>query len=316
MPHAKRRRDQVILPAPAQFAKFVHYTSAESALKIINTKRLWMRNAVCMADFREVQHGFSILQRFFSEPSNSQAFNGAFDKAWPGAAGEAINLFNKHWTSRLIQLNTFIASVSEHDERENQHGRLSMWRAFGGNTARVAIVFAVPPISEGADAMLLRFSPVAYLSDAETNALIPEVIANVSHNIDVLIAIPRQEMVNWIFSMLLWCVTCIKHEGFKEEREWRVVHCPRLFTPSPLIESSTEIVAGTPQVVFKLPLDKRVNPILADLDFSTLFDRLIIGPSPYPTAMLEAYLAALLSAGVEQAQNKIFVSNIPIRSNS
>jgi hypothetical protein len=38
-------------------ARFVHYTSAESALKIITSKRLWMRNTTCMADYREVRHG-------------------------------------------------------------------------------------------------------------------------------------------------------------------------------------------------------------------------------------------------------------------
>jgi len=30
-------------------ARFVHYTSAENALKIIRTKRLWMRSTFCMA---------------------------------------------------------------------------------------------------------------------------------------------------------------------------------------------------------------------------------------------------------------------------
>jgi len=63
-----------------------------------------------------------------------------------------------------------------------------------------------------------------------------------------------------------------------------------------------------------LPLDKSVDPILDDLDFSKLFDRLIIGPSPYPMAMFSAFNLALSDAGVAEAGKKIFISNIPIRT--
>lgn len=69
MPLARKQRDahynrqpSAALAAPARFA---HYSSAEAALSIINTKRMWMRNAMSMVDYREVQHGFDILQRFF-----------------------------------------------------------------------------------------------------------------------------------------------------------------------------------------------------------------------------------------------------------
>jgi hypothetical protein len=32
--------------------RFAHYTSAEAALSIIESKRIWMRNASCMSDYR------------------------------------------------------------------------------------------------------------------------------------------------------------------------------------------------------------------------------------------------------------------------
>jgi hypothetical protein len=38
---------------------------------------------------------------------------------------------------------TFITSIFEHDDSDDLHGRLSMWRALGMSTARVAIVFKV-----------------------------------------------------------------------------------------------------------------------------------------------------------------------------
>jgi hypothetical protein len=313
LPHGRRRRDQIYGLGKSSFARFVHYTSAEAALKIINQKRLWMRNAACMTDYREVQHGFQILLGFFSNKEKAKSFKDAINVIAQGAADDAINQFDQWWKLGVFQFKTHIASISEHDAEEDLHGRLSMWRAFGATAPRVALVFNVPAESKGAEAMNLIFSPVAYFKDNEAEQLISEVIINVAANTDLLKTVDRQEIVNWIFSMLLLGVTCVKHEGFSEEREWRVVHCPQLYS-SPLITASTEIVGGVPQIVFNLPLDKSVDPILDDLDISKIFDRLIIGPSPYPVTMADAFVDALSKAGVADAGKKIFISNIPIRS--
>src|SRR5258708_12111714 len=74
--------------------RFVHYTPAEAALRIIETKRIWMRNVTCMSDFSEVRHGHGILVKLFSEPSNRQAFNEVLEACGPGAAEEAFNIFD------------------------------------------------------------------------------------------------------------------------------------------------------------------------------------------------------------------------------
>lgn len=84
--------------------------------------------------------------------------------------------------------------------------------------------------------------------------------------------------------------------------------------PSPLMESSTEIIGGVPQIVYKFPLDGTVSDALRGLDLSRILDGLIIGPSPYPWVMKEAFVAALLKAGVTDAESRVFVSNIPIRA--
>jgi hypothetical protein len=159
------------------------------------------------------------------------------------------------------------------------------------------------------------FSPVAYLTEDEAHAVIYEVISNIGANCDFLRSVERQILVGIIFNMLLAGVTCLKHEGFREEREWRAIYCPQ-YSPSTLIESSTEVIGGVPQPIYKLPLDARVSPALANLDFSRLFDRLIIGPSPYPWPMYEAFRAALTEAGVpsEVEKQRVFISGIPIRA--
>jgi hypothetical protein len=80
------------------------------------------------------------------------------------------------------------------------------------------------------------------------------------------------------------------------------------------MESATEIVNGIPQIIYKVPLDAATSPALASLDFARIFDRLIIGPSPYPWVTYEAFAEALSNAGIADARDRVRASNIPIRS--
>jgi hypothetical protein len=74
MPHATKRRHAIYDNGTKDYARFVHYTSAEAALKIIKSKRVWMRNTTCMSDYREVQYGYDILNRVFLANGNRGAF--------------------------------------------------------------------------------------------------------------------------------------------------------------------------------------------------------------------------------------------------
>lgn len=69
LPAAMRQRLKLFDGGNRPFARFVHYTSAEAALSIIRTKRMWLRNTNCMTDFREVEHGHGILKSFFGTPT-------------------------------------------------------------------------------------------------------------------------------------------------------------------------------------------------------------------------------------------------------
>jgi hypothetical protein len=313
MPHARTQREAIYMGSSGlkPSARFVHYTSAEAALKIIESKRVWMRNTTCMADYSEVQHGFQILQRFFADDTRKRKLYEAIDSVSANIAEEAVTLFNQWWNN--IRFGTYITSISEHDDKEDLHGRLSMWRAFGGNTARVAIVLRLPWFSAGSEALNLMVSPVAYLREEEAHAVLARVIENIRVNHEFLVSIERSAVLGAVFNMLVAGVTCLKHEGFHEEREWRVIYGPER-APSALMESSIEIVGGIPQMIYKLPLDVKFSDVLAELDLARIFDRLIIGPSQFSWSMYEAFTKALTAMGVEQAETRVFTSGIPIRS--
>jgi hypothetical protein len=95
MPQATRQRIQAGFgdDTAEQPIRFVHYTSAEAALSVIKSKRMWMRNTTCMSDYREVQHGLDIIQQFFSDKTKTAWFVAALDACFPGLALETLEAF-------------------------------------------------------------------------------------------------------------------------------------------------------------------------------------------------------------------------------
>jgi len=312
MPYALKQIQAFYQRTPDQtHGRFVHYTTAEAALCIIRTKRFWLRNTNCMSDYREVQHGFDIFNGYFLDAAKRKAFVDAFDSCAPGAANDAFTAFNNWWQD--LRLNTYIACVSEHQDSEDVHGRLSMWRAFGGTGTRVGIVLRFPYVSIAAVSLALNFSPVAYLSESGAHDVIDQVVANVQANRDYVRTLKREVLVQLVFQMFASGIVCLKHEGFHEEREWCAIYTPKRWS-SPMMESSTEVVAGVPQIIYRVPLDGSPSPLIADLDFPQVFDRLIVGPTPYPWPIYGAFVEALKATGVPNADERVFVSNIPIRA--
>jgi hypothetical protein len=196
-------------PRSGAILRFAHYTSASAAMSIITEKRIWMRNTNCMADHSEIQHGYTELRKsFHTENPDRQRFLDAIDNCSPGAATQAIDLFDKWFDD--TRLNTYITSMSEHmvskeDASEDLYGRLSMWRAFGGNAARVAIIFKIPYQSPAGTALNIIFSPVSYLTKPEVQNVFREVIENVNKEQEFLQSISQQELVATIYHADICC---------------------------------------------------------------------------------------------------------------
>lgn len=78
MPEAVRQRAKAaFIDENSVPVRFVHYTSAEAAIKIIQSRRMWMRNTMCMADYSEVLHGFAQMNSFFLNSDNNKTFTAA-----------------------------------------------------------------------------------------------------------------------------------------------------------------------------------------------------------------------------------------------
>ncbi|ACF11915.1 conserved hypothetical protein [Chlorobaculum parvum NCIB 8327] len=294
---------------------FVHYTSAESAFSIIRNKRANMCNAVHMSDYREVQNGFNFMDDFVSKKNKHWVkFGNIIEEFLPGVFDRSIKVYNDY--SRGAKDNLYFLSVSEHDESENELGRLSMWRVFGGQSNHVAIVLRIPALSVVSQALGISFNPVLYAEKDQYYYELDEVIKNVKNNEFFLKRLSPDLVVNAIVSMILVNVFCIKHKGFQEEREWRCIYLPECGLPefsSQLIESGEDEIAGFSQKICKMPLDSAIHPMLSAIDFCKMFDSLIIGPSECPDSMYEAFCRELTNIGVLEAESKVRVSGIPVR---
>jgi hypothetical protein len=189
-----------------------------------------------------------------------------------------------------------------------------MWRAFGGGAAaRVALVFKLQLRLNANIPLQLHLIPVAYFTDQELENELDAVLSNIQAECDFLRSLDRASFITSVFFMHVAHVVCLKHEGFHEEREWRIIYAPRR-SPSVFIESSTEVVSGIPQLVYKIPLENNSSAGISEIAFADLFDRIIIGPSQFPWPLYEAFLAALDEAGIKDAANRVFASQIPVRT--
>jgi hypothetical protein len=164
-----------------------------------------------------------------------------------------------------------------------------------------------------AEPLNLLFSPIAYFTDERLHSELRAIIKNIEHNRDFLKAADRSRVVGTAFHMLVLASLCLKHEGFDEEREWRLIYSPKR-KPSSLVLPSIEVIDGVPQTVYKIPLDGDPTAGLAEIDLPHLLDRVIIGPTVFAWPMYEAFVAALTDAGVANAGSRVVVSGIPIRT--
>jgi hypothetical protein len=285
--------------------RFAHYTRAESALKILREKRFWMRKANCMTDFLEVEHGINCIVNTYNKTSSGARFTKTLNEIFEGINSRIEPLFNT-WIPSLKR-DTYIACFSVHKPEDDAFGRLSMWRAYTAN-AGVALILRFSPSTTLADVLKVYTSPVAYLTDQEVPAKFDEITDNILQHRSFIEAQGSATIERWVFNMLRFAAVSIKHPSFREEAEWRLLYSPSL-DKSQYLKKSGEAINGVPQPVFSIPLSG-----VPELDFASMLDRIIVGPTQYPLAVMEAFNGALEEFGLQDAAQKIFYSNIPLRT--
>nr|VFK18671.1 MAG: Protein of unknown function (DUF2971) [Candidatus Kentron sp. LFY] len=288
--------------------KFVHYTSAESAMHIIKNRQVWMRNAQCMNDFMELEHGYECLIEAYNSDPEGKKFQAVIESAHPGLPKDIAQLFDS-WMPHLRN-SVFIACLSEHPPDEDNYGRLSMWRAYGGNQP-VALVLNNTPFLSDTSLLGVFSTPVIYQEVEDFRAEFGKLASRLEQAKDILVQMGRDNLRNTLFELIKIYVLGTKHPGFSEEREWRVFYTPELGR-SEHVESEIVSVKGVPQEVHKVPLRD-----IPEIDFHgaipDLLHRVIIGPSDQQVVMGQTFKKLLTDAGCEDVDSKVHYSGIPLR---
>jgi hypothetical protein len=289
--------------------RLVHYTSAESAYRILTGRCVWLRSAALMNDVSEITHGINCVHEAWAS-SAGLALQKMLDRLKPGLRNELAKLFDDHSTG--LRNTTFLMSLSEHDDTEDELGRLSMWRAYGGN-AGVALVLNVTAFSSTTDAIQAFSAPVFYANQRAFVASFEAWAGRLLVAEDQLRSANPASIKHILFHALRSFALCTKHPGFKEEREWRIFHSPVHERQSPWLDLGIEVVKGIPQPLVKLRLFDDEASDVSGVAPKTLINRVIIGPCENPLQIRAAMFDAMFQAGVENIDDNLWMSLIPLR---
>ena len=293
--------------------RFVHYTSADSAMKIIqgvDGKRfLWLRNATEMNDFSEVEYGQYCLRDTLSDRNVVERFEAAFNAIDERIIPDFAQMIGSEFSS--IKLNTYLLSLSMHRSEELQSGRLSMWRAYGGS-ASVCMVLNTQAFGEQ-DAYDIAVSPVMYDGPAGFKKEFEALLTKVEKASERLKKLPFDLIRDNLKRAIDFAVLSTKHPSFREEEEWRLIYRP---TNEPDLKPLIVSIAGIVQTVFLLPLENVNIPggnSVTGASLPELLERLIIGPTPNPPLVQLAFLKLLRDAEVKDPHTKVVLSMVPLR---
>lgn len=298
--------------AKSNDTKFVHYTSAANALSIIKNQKVWMRNASEMNDFSEVQHGQSCLAAAWNDKTQGARFKGLLEGIESGLVDRLAHSFNQREYDRVRE--SFIISVSEHGNGpidEDKYGRLSMWRAYGGNT-NVALVMNNGPFLRESSATNAFTSPVFYGDPENFVKEFKKVVDILEQEISTARQLGGDAVLRIFQNVFHFTALSTKHPGFAEEREWRVILSPTMF-PSDKVGFDLEVVNGVPQRVYKFPLVDYPDESFVGATLPNLLEKIIIGPTASSMTIFDALGGALVQAGVQDGFSRVKVSNIPLR---
>lgn len=286
--------------------KLAHYTSAENALSIISGGSLWLRNAALMNDFMEISYGKHCMAHCLEEvrPQAEMAIDGPH----PGLFEDVLNQMTN--VDDAVRNHTYLASLAEYDSG-NRLGKLSMWRAYGGPVAGVAIVFNTDVYEEDENNLGVFLHPVLYGSQQFASVLV-SMMTRMQQNAQVLARVPRERAQSILFHAFQDLMLTTKHSGFQEEDEWRLIHSPLLFSSAFLQEKPCSI-NGIPQIVYPIELRDQPGLNMPTLELDQLIHRIIVGPCQYPEQVCHALSVAMEKRNISDPRSRIVVSDIPLR---
>lgn len=201
-----------------------HYTSIKSLENIMKTGELWFSNPLVMNDLEEVRFGVLQGKFLFEQNRDLDSACGTTERT------NKVRAYFQHYFQEFEQnhlFDTYVFCFSEHDVT-NADGLLSMWRGYGGLGKGAALIFSTDFIPPPQPESPILIGKVFYGTRKDRIDWLAEKLkgwcefvhgANVSD--EQLWIVTRA-----LFELIKFFALLSKHNGFSEEREWRLVYLP------------------------------------------------------------------------------------------
>lgn len=288
-----------------------HYTSIQNVENILRGKELWLSNPLLMNDLEELKFGVLEGAKLFRESTS-------LIKACEASCSHAalIAKFDEYVTALDTRdaLDIYIFCFSLHTPNDND-GRLSMWRGYGNNGGGAALVFDTAKFDPVEDSPL-TLSPVIYANTADRlnwiRAKIDKIAEIISSGLVPTTEIPTLSIT--FFLRLLMFSLHTKHEGFKEEKEWRLVYISTLDTDGhgkSMLSYHNSDRGIEPKLKLKLTNNPNLTP--KDFNLDSVIHQIILGPTASSLLSAKALERMIDGYGLFSLSKKITPSSIPYR---
>jgi hypothetical protein len=296
---------------PAHRPLVAHYTSVETLENILTGNELWFSNPLFMNDHEELRFGMRLgSDRFLTSDVLKTACVSAetFDILTTKFIERYQDFESKH------AIDTFVLSFSEHD-RQDYNGRLSMWRGYGASGKGVAVVFDTARI-QALPSSPLVVAKIEYKTPEERTAWVDAQLALLAFHIVDSDKSPESldtVAAEWV-ERLKYFALFTKHDGFREEQEWRAVY----FSDRDKQDTFREMLsyAITPRGVepkLKLKLKSLKEPYQSYTGVEELVERILLGPGVSSVLSVESVKKMFIAMRKPGLSALVRASAIPFR---
>jgi Protein of unknown function (DUF2971) len=288
-----------------------HYTSLDALESILKSNEIWFSNPLFMNDLEEVTFGFIHGATKIKNDDNIRA--ALRSESRQAIFTQALDYYINDFEEQFL-LDTYVFCLSEHDP-ENRDGMLSMWRGYGGNGRGAALVFDMSKLEPIEDSplviMQVRYdSPEARFEwFADTASMFARILTE-NYISDEKLYVASHA----IFQRLKLYALFTKHSGFKEEKEWRVVHMSDRDSDGRLkaMQSYLNGPRGVePKLKFRLEPMEGVTG--ADFSLDKILASILLGPSTSHLLAFRSVQRMLDLIGKPELKQRLIASTIPLR---
>lgn len=286
--------------------KLAHYTSIRSLESIMKTKELWFSNPLLMNDYEEMCFGLREGSRLISS-------NKAIREACHSSMifEKLLYMYNYFASAKEQDLDVYIFCFSEHTDDD---GLLSMWRGYGGDGSGVALVFDLSKVTPMPQSPLI-VSKVEYFTAQQRTCLLNNLLNQFA---EILQTQTVTDENIWLHALAIYrrifmfSITS-KHNGFIEEREWRVIYYKEHDINNDYNNMFSYYI-GDNIIEPKLKLSLIDDKLVPHLSFCELIDKIILGPTSSSHTIVNTIKRMLDILKLQELKDKVTASSIPYRT--